>query len=222
MRVPKNQGFVLGEPQIKAKRAPVKGIASRPTDGLHCRGSRKLVRDGCMSQQSEAVSLKPFVGVGIAFGVCIGAFVAFMKDSVSDGIEVGLMGGSMFGVAMHRFVMRLMTTTTLEVDGQAAEFEPSEELLHVGPASHFKGVEVVGGKLFLTTHRLRFRSHKMNVQNHDSSYPLSSLRAVEPCRTFGIVPNGLLVHLRDGSAERFVVHGRARWLDLLKQRIDGR
>src|SRR5690348_17008344 len=97
---------------------------------------------------------------------------------------------------IHRFIQRSMSTTTLEVDGKAAEFEGDETLLHSGPANHFRGIEAVGGKLFLTSRRLRFRSHKMNVQNHDESYLLADVRSFEPSNTLGIVPNGLLVHMK--------------------------
>ncbi len=112
-----------------------------------------------------------------------------------------------------------MNTTKLEPGGQPAGFEAGESVVHFGPANHFKGLESVGGKLFLTSQRLRFRSHTMNVQTHDESYPLDTIVAVEATRTLGLIPNGLLVRLRDGRAERFVVGGRAQWVALLGERV---
>ncbi len=34
-----------------------------------------------------------------------------------------------------------------------------------------------------------------------------------PCRTLGVVPNGLLVKLSTGTAERFVVNNRDAWAE---------
>jgi hypothetical protein len=65
-------------------------------------------------------------------------------------------------------------------------------VVQYGPANHFKGIE-----------------SKFNVQSHDESFPVESIASVEPSRTLGIVPNGVLVHLRDGRRERFVVGGRS-------------
>jgi hypothetical protein len=93
---------------------------------------------------------------------------------------------------------------------------PTRRFVHHGPANHYKGFEAVGGRLFLTSKRLRFRSHKLNVQSHDESYPVDIIISVEPARTLGVVPNGVLVHLRDGRHERFVVGGRAEWVARLR------
>jgi hypothetical protein len=113
-----------------------------------------------------------------------------------------------------------MTTTRLELDGREAGFDSDETVVHYGPANHFKGIESVGGKLFLTNKRLRFRSHKFNAQTHDESYPIEAISAAEPARTLGIVPNGVLVHLRDGRRERFVVGGRTEWVTHLRRAIE--
>jgi hypothetical protein len=113
-----------------------------------------------------------------------------------------------------------MTTTHLELDGRAAGFDADETVLRHGPANHFKGIEGVGGKLFLTNKRLRFRSHKINVQTHDESYPIEMIASVEPSRSLGIIPNGLLVHLRDGHRERFVVAGRGDWVSSIRSALE--
>ncbi len=74
----------------------------------------------------------------------------------------------------------------------------------------------MGGKLFLTNKRLRFRSHKINLQNHDESYPIETIASVEPSSSLGIIPNGLLVQMRDGRRERFVVSGRGNWVSSIR------
>jgi hypothetical protein len=88
----------------------------------------------------------------------------------------------------------------------------SEAILKQGGASHFKGLEAVGGKLFLTDHRLVFKSHRFNIQVHQESYPLADITAVEPRRGISIVGDGLAVVLSGGREERFVVFGRRDWI----------
>jgi hypothetical protein len=132
------------------------------------------------------------------------------------------LSGFAFGLAIKQFLKASMTTTRLELDGKAAGFDSDETIVHYGPANHFKGIESVGGKLFLTNKRLRFRSHVFNVQTHDESYPVEAIASVQPTRTLGLVPNGLLVHLRDGRRERFVVGGRSEWVARVRQALEPR
>jgi hypothetical protein len=88
----------------------------------------------------------------------------------------------------------------------------AEAILKQGGASHFKGMEAVGGKLFLTDHRLVFKSHRFNIQVHEESYALGDIVAVEPRRGISIVGDGMAVVMHDGREERFVVFGRRDWI----------
>lgn len=156
-------------------------------------------------------------------------FFAAVAFGIASGIVLGIVTGSGYygfhGGFLAAFVTGFVTKRALGVRAPAPQrvpsahdmgFDPGEPVLHAGPANHFKGLEGVGGKLFLTDRRLRFRSHAFNVQTHDESYPLASIRSVEPSRTLGIVPNGLLVRLADGRTERFVVLRRSEWLSRLR------
>jgi hypothetical protein len=163
--------------------------------------------------------MRQVILAGLAFGVCMGLFIGWMTGSSYYGFHGGFFSGFAFGWAIKRFLKVSMSTPRLEIDGQAAEFDADENVIHSGPANHFKGIEAVGGKLFLTDRRLRFRSHKFNAQPHDESYPIEAIVSVEPARTLGIVPNGVLVHLRDGRRERFVVGGRSEWVMHLQQAL---
>ena len=94
------------------------------------------------------------------------------------------------------------------------ELEAGESLIKEGPANQVKGLEAVGGRLFLTTRRLAFRSHAFDMQVHEVSYPLAEIGAVEPPRTFGFIPNGLKVEV-GGTKHRFVVGNRAEWVRVI-------
>ena len=158
---------------------------------------------------------------GLAFGVPMGLVIGVVAGSVEAGVAGAVGCGAFFGLAMGVFGRTATETSTFDPDGREAAFEPNETVLFSGPANHFKGLEGVGGKLHLTSQRLRFRSHAINVQTHDESYPLEDIAAVEAVRTLGLIPNGLLVHRRDGARERFVVHQRDEWVRRIQQAIEG-
>ena len=157
-----------------------------------------------------------FLMASIVFGVPM--FFVFWKISHNPASALGAaaVGGALFGIAMRGF-SRAAEKSAFEMGGKAAEFEDGERLLHSGSANHFVKMESVGGKLFLTEKRLRFRSHKFNVQTHDTSFELASIASAEATRTLGVIPNGLRVTLGDGTAERFVVFGNRAWADAINQ-----
>ena len=100
------------------------------------------------------------------------------------------------------------------------ELADNEHLIKQGLANMMRGPEAVGGKLFLTNHRLAFNSHAINFQTGLSEYTLSEVSGAQPVWTkvFGfvpLVPNGLAVTLADGSVARFVVYGRRAWVEAI-------
>jgi hypothetical protein len=172
-----------------------------------------------MTPQRGQRNIRYVLLAGLVFGGGMGACIYRMTGSGYYGFHGGFLAGFAFALAIATFLKVSMTTTHLELDGREAGFDADEKVLRHGPANHFKGIEGVGGKLFLTNKRLRFRSHKINVQTHDESYPIETIASVEPSRSLGIVPNGLLVHLRDGRRERFVVSGRADWVSNIRSAL---
>lgn len=158
-------------------------------------------------KQARAV----FLG-GLVFGIGMGLFIGLKTGSGYYGFHGGFLSGFAFGLIMHLFLKK--TGASL-----ASEMMDGEEVLLAGPANHVKGIEAVGGRLSVTPSRLRFRSHRFNVQTHDESYPLEAVTRVEPARSLGIIPNAMIVHLEDGRRERFVVMDRGRWVSLLQSRV---
>lgn len=80
-----------------------------------------------------------------------------------------------------------------------------------------RGAEAVGGKLFLTTERLVFMPHALNLQTGPSQIGVDEIVAAAPAwsKAFGVIPllkNSVEVTLRDGSSQSFVVTGRGAWL----------
>ena len=96
--------------------------------------------------------------------------------------------------------------------GILIDLQPNETILKDGPANHFKGVEAVGGRLFLTNQRVFFKSHAFNVQNHSLSIPLDSIQSMGKRNTLLLVPNGMYIETVTGEREKFVIWGRGDWI----------
>lgn len=93
--------------------------------------------------------------------------------------------------------------------------DENENTLYEGSANHLKGWEGVGGHLYLTNHRLVFKSHILNAQTDEWQVFLREILDVTPTSALGIVPNQLSVKTTNG-VEKFVVFGRDKWLKLIR------
>jgi len=148
---------------------------------------------------------------GVPFGLFMAVFFAFMRPG-PIGLAAGLIGGLFFGLIMAGFVAYQRRKTTA-----AKPVFPGEELLHDGPANHFRNGEGVGGWLYLTNRRLFFRSHPLNLQPHETDLPLGEIATAAPALTLGLIPNGLVVSTATGASERFVVEQRKSWSTAIAQ-----
>jgi hypothetical protein len=90
-----------------------------------------------------------------------------------------------------------------------------EQVAKEGVANLQKDRETVGGRLYLTPHRIIFEAHRMNVQGGTTEIELSRVRSSIPCWTkfmgvFPVAPNSLAVATTDAEY-RFVLFGRKAW-----------
>ena len=125
----------------------------------------------------------------------------------------GACSGLLFVWLTGLFVKSKWLAKVTKIDTQA-----DESVLFETGANHFKGVEAVGGKLYLTNKRLVFKSHKFNIQNHQLSIKLSDIDKIERNKTLGLVNNGLSVRTVDSQSEKFVVQQIDEWLKQLTER----
>lgn len=93
---------------------------------------------------------------------------------------------------------------------------PNEKLVREGGANLQRGMETVGGMLYLTDQRLFFQTHAFNVQTGSTQIELSDLTGTRLCWTkfLGVVPlfpNSLEVRTAGGTDYRFVLFGRRQW-----------
>ncbi len=155
------------------------------------------------------------VKAGLSFGIFMGIFYIAIDwamyrheeglgSIVLRGALGGLIAGLLFGWFTGMFSKKI--EKSLEPD-----LEDGEAVIFKSNACHFKGIEAVGGRLFLTSKRLLFKSHRFNIQNHVYSVSLTDIKKTETYRTLGIRENGLKI-ITATANERFVVDQRDAWI----------
>lgn len=153
--------------------------------------------------------IKNSILAGIFFGVSMGIVFTLMYDS-KYGIISGTASGLFLGIAIYLFVK----SKTVQNQTQIENIE-GQEIIYTGGANHFVNKEAVGGKLYLLTDSIQFKSHNFNIQNHSQTILLKDIKEIGFCYTLGIVPNGLFITTNSGI-EKYVVNNRKIWKDKLE------
>ena len=153
---------------------------------------------------------------GIAFGLLLGLFFA-VKYDIRHALLAGAISGLVFGAALYLFV----TSKTVEKQTQIENLD-GQPVVHSGRANHFINGEAAGGKLYLLTDKIQFKSHNFNVQDHSQIIELDQIKEVSFYNTLGLVPNGLAITTLDGQTEKFVVNGRQLWKEEIEKLTTGR
>jgi hypothetical protein len=134
------------------------------------------------------------------------------QKEVLASIISGLIGGTIAG-----FLFGWTTGLIAKAMAKGINLVPDEDetILFETGANHFKGIEAVGGKLYLTTKRLIFKSHRFNFQKHTLSINLDEIASVGRYKVWGISNNGLLVKTKSGLTAKFTVVQPEEWLQHL-------
>jgi len=96
----------------------------------------------------------------------------------------------------------------------------NEKIIKSGPANFQKGIEQVGGKLYLTNDRIVFESHKLNFQSGTTQIKLEDISSVKKSWTkflgfIPLVPNSIKISTKEGKRFRFVLYGRSKWISAI-------
>jgi len=96
------------------------------------------------------------------------------------------------------------------------ELNTNEVLIKKGAANLQKGIETVGGYLYLTSQRLIFEAHAINIQSGNTIIDLSNIDSTEKCWTkilnlIPLIPNSLAINSKTGEEYKFVLFGRNAW-----------
>jgi hypothetical protein len=165
------------------------------------------------------------IRVGLSFGVGMTIFFILQgvlsNDAPNNTNEIlklivssllgGLFSGFLFGWIIWKFNDSKSVKAATKID-----MDTNEKLVFQTGANHFKGIEGVGGRLYLTDKRLIFNSHKLNFQNHQLIIELSEIASAGKFKPFGIANNGLSIQTKKHATEKFVVDRIDKWLLCLK------
>jgi hypothetical protein len=132
-----------------------------------------------------------------------------------QGVAFGLFFGFGFPLLMKKYGKKSINAAgkTIEI-----ELSQNETIDYEGPANLFRGMESVGGKLFLTNKKVIFKSHKLNIQTGQTDIIYASIAEIAPRKTVGIVDNGIRIKTNDGKEFDFVVNDREKWMEKLNEK----
>lgn len=96
------------------------------------------------------------------------------------------------------------------------QLSPGEELIKEGSANMQRGLETVGGKLYLTSSRLIFEPHSFNFQPEPREIPLAQIETTalgwtKFLNAIPLAPNALLLNTTSGEELRFTLFARKDW-----------
>ncbi|MGN7763380.1 GRAM domain-containing protein [Paenibacillus sp. 22594] len=84
------------------------------------------------------------------------------------------------------------------------------------PANLFRGIEAVGGRLYITNERVIFKPHSFNIQSKPLEISIQEIVNIEKRNTLLVVPNGMRISIKNGQEHKFVIWNRAKLIELIK------
>lgn len=118
------------------------------------------------------------------------------------------------GTVAGMLMMKLMINSRWGTRSAILQPETGEIILFQTPANNFKGIEVVGGQLYLTNKRLAFISNKLNFQIIQISINLSEIQKVARFTKL-LNKNCLLITTTTNTKEKFIVGNPTEWISEL-------
>ena len=143
----------------------------------------------------------------------------YSLNSITRVLLSSIAAGALSGFIFN-FIMNLFKNSKFVKKSTAISLNENEIILLEKDANHFKGIESVGGRMFVTNNRIIFKSHALNIQNHEVSYIWNEIKQVTRYKSLGLLNNGLELHLKNNKVEKFVVeHTEALFLEINKHII---
>lgn len=147
---------------------------------------------------------------GLPFGLIMGIFNSAINWELnSRTIFIGIIGGLVFGL-VFAIVMKFMANHLFK--SISIELVEGEKLIKEGGATHLKGKEGVGGKLLLTDKRLVFKSHNLNIQNHEQVFDYNDIKSLGEAKSLFVLKNRLVLELLNQELHKFIVDEPELWV----------
>lgn len=136
---------------------------------------------------------------------------------VFQGLFFGILMGLGFPYLMEKFGGKFASKLGKNIK---PELTPNELVEIEGPANLFRGIEGVGGKLFLTNKKVIFKSHKMNIQKGQTDIEYNAITEIIKRKTAKLIDNGIRIKTNDGKEFDFVVNERDKWIEKINEKIN--
>ena len=151
-------------------------------------------------------------------------FFDYISDYTSYSIErlifQGVFFGVLFGIGFPYVIKRIASRHLKKVAGKInPQLDENEATEIEGPANLFRGIEGVGGRIFLTSKKVIFKSHKMNIQRGQTGIEYQNIKELVERKTAKIIDNGIRIVTNDSKEYDFVVNERDLWFEEMKERI---
>lgn len=133
-----------------------------------------------------------------------------------QGLLFGLFFGFGFPLLIKKYGKKTIAAvgTYIHIDLSAGELIEAE-----GPANLFRGMESVGGKLFLTNQKMVFKAHKLNIQSGETIIEYADITDCILRKTLRFVDNGVRIATKTGEAFDFVLNDRKQWVEHVQERM---
>lgn len=157
-----------------------------------------------------------FVGVLCLMNYVLDGELQSLNSYLFQGIFFGICMGIGFPYITQKFGSKFISKIGKNIKPELTE---NENIEIEGPANLFRGLEGVGGKLFITNKKLIFNSHKMNIQKGQTDIPYENISEIIKRKTAKLIDNGIRIKTNDGNEFNFIVNEREQWIEKLNQKI---
>jgi hypothetical protein len=159
---------------------------------------------------------------GLVYIGILWLFDYFTEDQLYSTNELlfqGLFFGFFMGIAFpfvvkkfgHKFTSSLSKNTIPILN-------PNETIVQEFQGNLFKGIGAEGGKIFLTSENLIFKSHQLYIQNQQTNIPLNSISKIEKRKTALKTDNRLRITTSDDKKYDFVLNESDDLITLLEEK----
>ncbi len=155
--------------------------------------------------------IKSTIIAALLYTIVLGIFMDFIYP-VKEALIIAIITGLFFVVFMYLF----STSKNIKNQTQINLYE-GDKIIYEGDASHIENRVGFGGRLYLLTDKLQFKSHKYNTHNDELMIFLKDITRVSYFNTLGLVPNGLKIETTGNRTEKFVVNERKHWRDEIEK-----
>jgi hypothetical protein len=157
--------------------------------------------------------------IAMFFAVLIYGIVIYFLNTTRS-LESAILQGVIFGALfVLLFPWTLKKMIGKRIDTIVPELFENEKVEEEIFASLFRGIEGVGGKIFLTNDRLIFKSHSLNIQKGQTNIDYSEISSVGRRKTMKIINNGMKILTNKGQEYCFVVNDRESQIQKISSKL---